>query len=50
VELRRNGRTVTTRVIDRGPYVAGRTFDLTAPAANRLGVGNGLANVQWRRR
>jgi rare lipoprotein A len=50
VELRRKGRTVTTRVIDRGPYVAGRTFDLTGPAATRLGVGDGLASVEWRRR
>ena len=49
VELRRKGRTVTTRVIDRGPYVAGRTFDLTGPAAMRLGVGDGLASVEWRR-
>ncbi len=49
VELRRNGRTLTTEVIDRGPYVAGRTFDLTGPAAERLGIGDGLARVQWRR-
>ena len=50
VELRRKGRRVTTRVIDRGPYVAGRTFDLTGPAASRLGIGNGLARIEWRRR
>ena len=49
VELRRKGRRVTTRVIDRGPYVAGRTFDLTGPAASRLGIGNGLARIEWRR-
>ena len=49
VELRRRGRTLTTRVIDRGPYVAGRTFDLTGPAASRLGIGDDLARVQWRR-
>ena len=24
-----NGRTVTVRVIDRGPYVSGRTWDMT---------------------
>jgi hypothetical protein len=29
VTFRYNGRTVTTRVIDRGPYVAGRTWDMT---------------------
>lgn len=49
VQLRRRGRTITTRVIDRGPYVSGRTFDLTGPAADRLGIGDGLARIQWRR-
>lgn len=29
VTLRYNGKTVTTRVVDRGPYVAGRTWDMT---------------------
>ena len=29
VTFRYNGRTVTTRVVDRGPYVAGRIFDMT---------------------
>jgi hypothetical protein len=29
VTFRYNGRTVTTRVIDRGPYVSGRTWDMT---------------------
>jgi rare lipoprotein A (peptidoglycan hydrolase) len=29
VTFRHNGKTVVTRVIDRGPYVAGRIFDLT---------------------
>lgn len=29
VTFRYNGRTVTTRVVDRGPYVAGRTWDMT---------------------
>ena len=29
VTFRYNGRTVTTRVMDRGPYVAGRTWDMT---------------------
>ena len=37
------GRTMTTRVIDRGPYVAGRTFDLTGPAASRL-----VPETTWR--
>ena len=29
VTFRYNGHTVTTRVIDRGPYVKGRTWDMT---------------------
>ena len=29
VTFRYNGRTVTTRVMDRGPYVVGRTWDMT---------------------
>jgi len=29
VTFRYNGYTVTTRVIDRGPYVSGRTWDMT---------------------
>ena len=36
VTLRRGTRTVRVRVIDRGPYVAGREFDLTEATARRL--------------
>ena len=32
-----NGRTVTVPVVDRGPYVAGRTWDLTGAACTALG-------------
>lgn len=31
------GETITVRVVDRGPYVAGRDFDLTAATRERLG-------------
>jgi rare lipoprotein A len=34
--LRHRGRTVRVRVIDRGPYVAGREYDLTEATARRL--------------
>ena len=37
VTFRRNGRTVTAPVIDRGPYVGNREYDLTAVTAQRLG-------------
>ena len=46
VKLRYHGRTVTVPVIDRGPYVAGRDYDLTEAVKNRLGfpgVGTVLA-------
>jgi rare lipoprotein A (peptidoglycan hydrolase) len=36
VTLRKGSRTVRVRVIDRGPYVGGREFDLTAATARRL--------------
>jgi rare lipoprotein A len=37
VTLRHDGRTVRVPVIDRGPYVGGREFDLTEATAQRLG-------------
>ena len=37
VTFHHNGRTVTARVIDRGPYVGNREYDLTAVTAQRLG-------------
>jgi rare lipoprotein A (peptidoglycan hydrolase) len=39
VSLRYHGRSVTAPVIDRGPYVGGRVFDLTAATKNRLHFG-----------
>jgi hypothetical protein len=47
VKLRYHGRSVTVPVIDRGPYVAGRDYDLTEATKARLGfpgVGTVLAN------
>ncbi len=38
VENLDNGRTVTVRVNDRGPYVEGRIVDLSYGAAERLGM------------
>ncbi|HET8565234.1 MAG TPA: septal ring lytic transglycosylase RlpA family protein [Solirubrobacterales bacterium] len=46
VKLRYEGRTVTVPVIDRGPYVAGRDYDLTEAVKRKLGfpgVGTVLA-------
>ena len=36
VRLRYHGRSVTVPVIDRGPYVAGRDYDLTTATKDRL--------------
>lgn len=47
VRLRYNGRTITAPVIDRGPYAAGRDYDLTEATKNALGfpdVGTILAS------
>jgi hypothetical protein len=47
VKLRYHGHSVTVPVIDRGPYVAGRDYDLTEATKERLGfpgVGTVLAN------
>ncbi len=37
--IRYRGRQVKAKVIDRGPYVAGREFDLTEAVKNKLGMG-----------
>jgi rare lipoprotein A len=37
---------VLTQVIDRGPYVPGRTFDLTDALARRLGL-RGVQEIHW---
>jgi len=44
-----NGRTVTVRVNDRGPFSGGRILDLSHAAAEKLGfVGSGTAKVAVR--
>ena len=41
-----NGREITVRVNDRGPYVAGRIIDLSRGAARELGmIESGIASV-----
>ena len=45
----RNGRAVTVRVNDRGPFVDGRILDLSYAAARQLGaVGDGVVPVRVR--
>jgi rare lipoprotein A (peptidoglycan hydrolase) len=40
ITLHHKGRTVRTKVIDRGPYVGGRYYDLTAATKQKLGFGS----------
>jgi peptidoglycan lytic transglycosylase len=45
VTNRRNGRSVTVRINDRGPFVRGRVIDVTPAAARALGFSS-LASVK----
>jgi rare lipoprotein A len=45
VNLRYNGRSICVPVIDRGPFVAGREFDLTE--ATKLALGFGDTGEVW---
>jgi rare lipoprotein A (peptidoglycan hydrolase) len=40
------GRSLTVPVIDRGPYIAGREWDLTGATAAALAF-PGLGQIQW---
>ena len=44
-----NGREITVRVNDRGPFADGRIIDLSYTAALKLGVLAGVAPVEVRR-
>lgn len=42
-----NGRKVVVRINDRGPYIKGRTIDLSFAAARKLGmIQKGVVNVK----
>ena len=44
--MRYQGRSVRVRVIDRGPYVGAREFDLTRATKDRIGfAGHGTIQV-----
>jgi rare lipoprotein A (peptidoglycan hydrolase) len=45
--VRFHGKEVLTQVIDRGPNVPGRDFDITKALANRLDL-HGTQTIQWR--
>jgi rare lipoprotein A len=45
----RTGKTITVRITDRGPFVAGRVIDLSTRAAQAIGLSSqGLARVEVR--
>jgi rare lipoprotein A len=41
-----HGMRVLTQVVDRGPYVPGRQFDLTDALARRVGL-RGVQRIHW---
>ncbi len=45
--IRYNGKEVLTQVVDRGPNVPGREFDVTKALADRLGL-HGTQTIHWR--
>jgi rare lipoprotein A (peptidoglycan hydrolase) len=46
VKFMYHGKTLITQVIDRGPYVRGRSWDLTAAASEALGF-EGVGRVRY---
>jgi rare lipoprotein A (peptidoglycan hydrolase) len=46
IDFTYNGRTLQVPVIDRGPYIVGREWDLTGATARALGF-PGLGSIQW---
>ena len=46
VFLRFGGKTVLTQVVDRGPYVHGREFELTPALAGLLEL-SGVQTIRW---
>lgn len=50
LRLAYHGRRVDVRVRDRGPYVAGREFDMTYATRRALHFPNGVRTILWKRR
>jgi rare lipoprotein A len=47
IYIRFHGREVLTEVVDRGPNVPGREFDITKALADRLDL-HGTQTIKWR--
>jgi hypothetical protein len=49
VEFQYQGKSVTATCVDRGPFIAGRTFDLLPIPARAIGMtGAGVVTLKWR--
>ncbi len=44
--VRFGGKTVLTQVVDRGPFVSGREFEVTPALADLLGL-SGVQTIRW---
>lgn len=50
LRVKYQGRAVTVRVNDRGPFIRGRSLDLSRAAASKLGlIPAGVGRVCWER-
>jgi hypothetical protein len=47
VRIRIGGSIVVAKVMDRGPYVSGRTFDLSPAVCHALRSCNGVFRIEW---
>jgi Lytic transglycolase/Bacterial SH3 domain len=47
LRLRVGGHVVEAQVLDRGPYVDGRTFDLAPAVCRALGACSGVTTIDW---
>ena len=49
IEFKSDTGTITVPVIDRGPFIKGREFDLTRGSARKLGILKaGVADIKYR--
>lgn len=49
IEFEHGGRKVVAQVVDRGPHIAGREFDLMEAPASQLGIkGKGVTDLNYR--
>ena len=47
LRLRVGGHVVEAQVLDRGPYVDGRAFDLAPAVCHALGACDGVTTIEW---